>query len=131
MDIDVLCISETSQKENLNFDTNIKIDGYKQPFSLGSKTSKGGVTIYAKKELNVVERSDLNLVDISFEAVWIEIKNDKNKNIICGCIYRHPKSNVDAFSNYLSSVLQKSTRKIKSVILQVIIILIFLSMKVI
>ena len=46
MDIDVLCISETSQKENLNFDININMDGYKKPFSLGSKTLKEGVTIF-------------------------------------------------------------------------------------
>ena len=113
MDIDVLCISETSQKENSNFDNNINIEGYKEPFSLGSKTSKGGVTIFTKKDLNVVERNDLNLVDISFEAVWIEIKNDKTKNIVCGCFYRHPKSNVDVFKNYLSKCLTKINKENK------------------
>ena len=69
MDIDLLCISETSQKEGINFYTNITIEGYKQPFSLGSKTSRGGVAIYTKNDLNVIERADFNKVDNSFEGV--------------------------------------------------------------
>ena len=57
-DIDVLCISETSQKENTHFNVNITIDGYRQPFTLGSKTSRGGVAIYVKNDIDVVERND-------------------------------------------------------------------------
>ena len=45
MNIDILCISETTLKEDTNFDLNLTIDGYRQPTSLGSKTSKGGVAI--------------------------------------------------------------------------------------
>ena len=41
MNIDILCISETSQKENISFSSNISIDGYKNPFALGSKSSRG------------------------------------------------------------------------------------------
>ena len=125
MDIDILCISETSQKEKSNFSTNITIDGYKQPFHLGSMTSKGGVAIYAKNQLNVMERTDLNLINKSFEAVWIEIKNDKYKNIVCGCIYRHPSSDVVDFNNYLSKCLTKINKEKRNVICQVILILTF------
>ena len=77
MDLDVLCISETSQKENSEFNLNISIKSYKPPFTLGSKTDKGGVAIYAKEYLNVIERKDLNLVSNHCEAVWIEILNKK------------------------------------------------------
>ena len=86
--IDVLCMSETSQKENCPFNLNINIDGYRQPFTLGSRTARGGVAIYVRDEYNVNERNDLNLVNNSFEAVWVEIKNTKAKNIVCGCIYQ-------------------------------------------
>ena len=113
MDIDLLCISETSQKEGFDFLTNVNIEGYKIPFTIGSKTSKGGVAIYAKKELNVVERKDLNCVNISFECLWVEIINEKHKNIICGCIYRHPKSDVDEFNKYLTKCLTKINREKK------------------
>ena len=78
----ILCISETSQKKDVNFDLNITIDGYRQPTSVGSKTSKGGVAIYSKTDINVVDRNDLNIIDNSFEAVWIEVKNEKRKNIV-------------------------------------------------
>ena len=83
----------------------INIEGYKQPFTLGSKTARGGVAIYVKNEYNVIERNDLNLVDNSFEAVWVEIRNEKAKNIVCGCIYKHPKSNIDDFNKYISKCL--------------------------
>ena len=66
------------------FDSNVTIGGSRLPSSLGSKTSKGGVAIYSKNDLNVLDRNDLNLVDKSFEAVWIEVKNDKHKYIVCG-----------------------------------------------
>ena len=29
---------------------------------------------------------------VILNLLWIEIKNDKKKNIICGCIYRHPNT---------------------------------------
>ena len=113
MDIDILCISETSQKENTNFNANITIDGYRQPHTLGSKTARGGVANYSKSDLNVLERNDLNLVEKSFEAVWIEIKNDKRKNIVCGCFYRHPNTDVGDFKQYLSKCLNKINKENK------------------
>ena len=103
--IDVHCISETSQKENCPFNLNINIDGYRHPFTLGSRTARGGVAIYVRDEYNVNERNDLNLVNNSFEAVWVEIKNTKAKNILCGCIYKHPKSDNDDLNNYISKCL--------------------------
>ena len=78
---------------------NINIDGYRQPFTLGSRTAKGGVATYVRDEYNVNECNDLNLVNNSFEAVWVEIKNTKAKNIVCGCIYKHPKSDNDDLIN--------------------------------
>ena len=43
-------LSETSQKLNQDFGTNIMIDGYKTPFVQGSKFNKGGVAIYTKDD---------------------------------------------------------------------------------
>ena len=112
-DIDVLCISETSQKENTHFNVNITIDGYRQPFTLGSKTSRGGVAIYVKNDIDVVERNDLNLINKSFEIVWVEIRNDKHKNIVCGCLYRHPNSDIDEFMKYIAKCLTKVNKEKK------------------
>ena len=41
-DINVLCISETPPKK-IHFNLNVNIEGYRQPFALGSKSSRGGV----------------------------------------------------------------------------------------
>ena len=105
INIDVMCISETTQEENCPFNLNINIDGYGQPFTLGSKTARGRVAIYVKEDYNVIERNDLNNVDNSFEAVWVEIKNEEAKNIVCGCIYKHPNSDIDDFNNDISKCL--------------------------
>ena len=113
MNIDILCISETSQKEDTDFNLNLTIDGYRQPTAVGSKTSKGGVAIYSKTDINTVDRNDLNIVDKSFEAVWIEIKNEKRKNIVCGCLYRHPNSDIEDFTDYLTKILAKINKENK------------------
>ena len=76
MDIDVINISETSQKLNESFNSNLSIESYTRPFTTGSKFSKGGVAIYAKENLNVIERDDLKEISDSFEIIWIEINMD-------------------------------------------------------
>ena len=70
-----------------------------------SRTARGGVAIYVRDEYNVNERNDLNLVNNSFEAAWVEIKNTKAKNIVCGCIYKYPKSDNDDLNIYISKCL--------------------------
>ena len=48
-DINVLCISETSQKVKINLNLNVNIEGYRQTFALGSKSSRGGVAIICEE----------------------------------------------------------------------------------
>ena len=113
IDFDIINISETSQLEGETFINNVKINGYKPPFTKGSKSNRGGVAIYVKTNLTVIERSDLNLLDNNFEAQWIEIINKTTKNIICGCFYRHPSSDIDIFTNYLAKCVQKINKEKK------------------
>ena len=87
-----ICISETSQKFNENFKVNVSIDGFAEPIVTGTLTSKGGVAIYIKDTFETFERVDLKSNEEECEAVWIEIRNKKSKNIIIGCIYRLPHS---------------------------------------
>ena len=98
---DVIAITETSQKIiNEDFKTNISMEGYLN-FSTPSNSNKGGTAIYVKNTFDVIERLDLNVTHDQFESVWIEIKNKKSKNIICGSIYRHPHDNLQKFDNFL------------------------------
>ena len=54
-----------------------------------------------------------NIVDKSFEAVWIEVKNEKRKIIVCGCLYRHPNSDIEDFTDYLTKILAKINKENK------------------
>ena len=55
-----------------------------------SKSAAGGVAINVNDKLDHISKDNLNIIDDDFEAVWIEIKNKKSKNTVCGCVYRHP-----------------------------------------
>ena len=111
-DLDILCISETSQRENQNFKSNVSIGGFDQMFSLGSKTARGGVAIYVNNKIDAFERHDLNSVSDSFEAIWVEVKQ-KSRNIICACVYRHPNSKDSDFTNYISNCLSRINKEKK------------------
>ena len=111
MNLDIIGISETSQRENSEFSMNVSIEGYHHPFTIGSKTAKGGVALYAKNNLDIWVRDDLITVNEYYEAIWVEIKSDKAKHIICGCLYRHPNSDSKEFVKYLSTCLAKITKE--------------------
>ena len=44
--------------------------------------------------------------NIDFESVWTEIKNKNSKNIVCGCLYRHPRYDLSEFLHYLEKCLK-------------------------
>ena len=102
---DIIAISETSQTDE-NFKSNVSLKGY-EVYSTPSNCSKGGVALYVNDNFNNLERTDLKIQDNLFQAVWIEIKNKNSKNIVCGCIYRHPQYNMDEFLIYLENILKK------------------------
>ena len=87
--MDILAISETSEKEEIGL-TNVEIEAY-DLFHTGSKISKGGTSIYANKDIESLERTDLKINNPEFESTWIEIKNKRSRNIVIGCLYRHPQ----------------------------------------
>ena len=84
--LDVLAITETSEKEEFGFLTNVELEGY-QLFHTSSKISKGGTAVYVNKSLDSLERNDININIDEFESIWVKIKNKKSKNILVGCIY--------------------------------------------
>ena len=72
--MDIIAITETSQKNN-----------------------KGGTALYVNEKFNFIERKDLSAQNDDYESVWVEIKNKLSKNIVTGCIYRHPRYNFKDF----------------------------------
>ena len=102
----IIAITETSHKNDEFLTTNVSMEGYNEFFT-PSNSSKGGTAIYVKGNHDVFERSDLKTQNDYFESVWVEIKNKRNKNILCGCIYRHPKYDLSEFMIYLETSLKK------------------------
>ena len=81
-------------------------------------TNIGGTIIYTKNIFDVTERLDLNICHNLYESNWVEIKNINSKNIICGCIYRHPNDNnmsYEIFLSYLESCLSKLSNENKEI----------------
>ena len=109
-----IAITETSEHRTQSFISNVELDGYKL-FSTPSSSAKGGVALYINKNYNSFERIDLNIQNDDFESVWGEIRNEKSKNIVCGCIYRHPRQNLESFFDYMDSILSKLNNENKEV----------------
>ena len=107
--MDVIAITETSENKDHSFIKNVEMEGYKL-FSTPTNSAKGGTALYAKENFDVFERTELKTQNSLLESTWIEIKNKNSKNIVCGCIYRHPKklkSDLNEFNKYIDSTLKK------------------------
>ena len=113
LDLDIVAFSETTQKENEDFQSNVFLEGFHKPYATGSKSAKGGVAIYVKNDINSWEREDLNSSSESYEGVWIEIKRDKSKNIVCACTYRHPGTDSSEFTEYLNKNIRRINKENK------------------
>ena len=85
--------------KNFNILTYFNIEGYDNHFT--ASFSERGVAIYTRDKLSSFEHTDLKIQNIDFESVWIEIKNNNSRNIICGCLYRHPRYDLSEFLQYL------------------------------
>ena len=52
------------------------------------------------------------------ESIFIEVINAKSKNLIIGCIYRHPSMNPNEFIDVsMSDLLQKNSKEDKTIML--------------
>ena len=89
---DILGITETKIKSNIDpsFDTNM--NGYKC-YSTPTEAEKGGSIVYIADHFNTKPLQTLNKMmykSKELESVFVEICNKNKKNVIIGCIYRHP-----------------------------------------
>ena len=112
--LDIVALTETSQQNETFFTSNVTLDGY-SPFYTSTNTRKGGTALYVNSNYNPFERHDLKFQCDLFESVWMEISNKSSKNIICGCIYRHPNHDLTDFLVYLESVLKTVSTEDKEV----------------
>ena len=113
-DVIGLTESKLSKKEKPNFD--IELTGYKC-YHVDTESCKGGSLLYISDTINSKERPDLESLLYSsevLESTFIEIINPNKKNIIVGCIYRHPSMDLNIFNTeYLNPFLEVLDREDK------------------
>ena len=94
-EIDVVGISEHKIKKDTKPSNTIGIGGYQEFVFEPTGTSHGGTGFYIRNGHVYKERPDLNLNSPSqFEAMFVEIILKDRKNLVIGCVYRHPSSNI-------------------------------------
>ena len=91
--------------------TNIDIEGY-WPFVYDpTSSSHGGTGFFISESINYKKRDDLKFNSCGdFESTFIEIILPSKKNLIIGCIYRHPSSPIsikDFNSTFIEPLLNK------------------------
>ena len=118
---DIIGISEHKILKDTPPSNNLNIPGYNEFLFEPSETAFGGAGFYIKDNLDYIRRNDLEINSHSnYESVFIEIIFPKKKNMIVGCMYRHPSSilSVQEFSNFhLEPALEKISKENKQCVL--------------
>ena len=99
---DIIAISETKLR-NEGFH-NVSREGFEFVHH-NSPTNAGGVGLYIKQGINfnLITKPNLNIEGC--EDIWIDVKMDKNKKVVIGAIYRHPKSNfIDFQTSFVNTI---------------------------
>ena len=116
---DIIGLSETKILKGQTPIYDIGIEGYKN-FVTPTESDKGGTIIYFNKNLNGDHRKDLdNLFYLTnkLESTFIEILNNNKKNIIVGCIYKHPSMDIDEFNSLFEILMEKLSNENKEIYL--------------
>ena len=79
--------------------------------SLRDVNQNGGCGFFVANSLKFKPRAyfDTKVVNTNseFEASWIEIVKEKQKHVLLGCIYRHPRNTDDEFIVYMQNILEQ------------------------
>ena len=117
---DIIAISETKLKKGIKPHININIPNY-QIEHTPTEATKGGTLLYISNDLNYKPRKDLAIYEsTSLESTFIEVINDKGKNTLVGCIYKHHNITQKEFIDILSPLLKKIAKEKNLAILLVI-----------
>ena len=118
---DIIGISEHKIGKNSPPSNNIQITGYNDFDFEPTGTTHGGTGFYIKKGINYKIRDELNVnIPGQFEAIFAEIILPDRKNLIVGCLYRHPSSPVsvrDFTSEHMEPILSKISKEKKEIAL--------------
>ena len=120
LNFDIIGITETKLKKNVEPSISTNIEGYKC-YSTDTEAEKGGALIYIAEHFNTKPLKSLEQIMYKpkqLESVFIEICNKKKKNIIIGCIYRHPTMDLGEFNeDFFNPLIDKLSSQHKSIYL--------------
>ena len=112
----IIIISECRIKKKKPTLPNSDLTNYVHEQTL-TEASKGGTLLSISEELNYKIRKDLKMYKAKeLESTFIEIIKKKRKNLIVGCIYKHPTlNNQDFIDSYILPLLEKLSYENKQV----------------
>ena len=117
---DVIGITETKIIKHNRTISEINLKGYKH-YSMPTESTGGGTLLYIADHIDRKPRKDLeNIMYKSehLESKFIEIINPGKRNIICGCIYRHPSMNLKEFNeDYFCNLMEIISTENKKIFL--------------
>lgn len=98
-----IAISETWLNEEQT--STVQIEGFDLYTINRSNKRGGGVALYIRSSYHseIIRNMSFSIYNLT-ECVTVEIHFERAKNIIIGCVYRPPTTNIDAFNDKLSEL---------------------------
>ena len=114
----IIAISESRLQKGKQHITNISLPNYVYEYT-PTESSKGGTLLYLDKNIKYKLRKDLNIYHKGMiESTFVEIINKNEKNMVAGCIYKHPKQTIpDFLDNHLLPLLEKLSHENKQILI--------------
>ena len=114
IDSDVIGISESRIKKDKSPINSINLKGYSHE-SCPTESAAGGTLFYISNKLSYKPKNHLCIYrSTELESTFIEILNPKKPNVIVGCIYPHPRMDLNEF-NDINNILDKLSKENKNV----------------
>ena len=110
---DIIGLTETRLSNEIPI-SNVDIEGH-QFVHTPTPSQCGGAAIYIKNghQYEIINDHSRTIDNVS-ESVFIEIKNSNGKNIIIGCMYRHPSVTKKFIEYFLEPTLVKLSNQKKT-----------------
>ena len=114
----IIRISESRLQKCKQHITNISLPNYVYEHT-PTESSKGGTLLYLDKNLKYKLRKDLIIYHkVMIGSTFVEIINKNEKNMVVGCIYKHPKQAIPNFlDNHLLPLLEKLSNENKQILI--------------
>ena len=115
---DVIAISESRIKSNMDITTNTNLPSYSIEYT-PSDSHAGGTLPFISNSKAYKLRNDSNIYKThELESTFIEIVNPKKSNIILGVVYRHRAMNLNEFNDkYVNKLLDNIKKENKTTFL--------------